>query len=148
MSSDLKETVIMLPDILAEWPWKRAMNPHSDPEMKSESQEWIQTFVSTPHMQRAFDLGEFDLMKPQEAQQLTAVVLDAIGNPDKTRPSHECVVGEAIRQLWKLVSKCSSVAARARLIKSLENYTTAVAQQAQDRALDYVRDIDEYLPVR
>lgn len=38
--------------------------------------------------------------------------------------------------------------ARHRLIKNLESCTTAIAQQAQDRALDYIRDIDEYLPVR
>ncbi|KAG6867460.1 hypothetical protein C0993_002527 [Termitomyces sp. T159_Od127] len=89
-----------------------------------------------------------DLMTPHEAQKLAAIVLDAIRHPDKIRPAHECVVGEATRQLWNLISQCSSAAARSRLVKSLEAYTISVVQQAQDRALDYVRDIDEYLPVR
>ncbi|KAG6884553.1 hypothetical protein C0992_006099 [Termitomyces sp. T32_za158] len=117
--------------------------------MKAESLEWIQSFASTPHMQRVFDHGEFgnildyyrmnsfiyncssallsflayplenkdvlrvgcdlmnwfflydehsDLMAPHEAQQLAALVLDAMRNPDRTRPAQECVVVEALRQ--------------------------------------------------
>ncbi|KAG6894449.1 hypothetical protein C0992_006041, partial [Termitomyces sp. T32_za158] len=33
-------------------------------------------------------------------------------------------------------------------MKSLDNFTKAVANQARDRALGYVRDIDEYLLIR
>ncbi|KAG6879127.1 hypothetical protein C0992_005014 [Termitomyces sp. T32_za158] len=87
-------------------------------------------------------------MASHEAQKLAALVLDAMRNPDRTRPAQECVVVEALRQLWKLISKCSSAAARGRLMKSLDNFTKAVATQAHDRALDYIRDIDEYLLIR
>ncbi|KAG6899646.1 hypothetical protein C0993_008366 [Termitomyces sp. T159_Od127] len=181
MSSDLPETVFILPDILAEWPWKRVINPYSSPQMRAESMEWIRSFVSTPQMNRQFCLGDFcllcflaypledkdvlrvacdfvnwmflldelsDFATPREAQKMGAIILDTVYNPDKTRPKDECVLGEALRQVWKVISKLSSVAARGRLIKSLEDCATAVVQQAQDRALDYIRDIDEYLPVR
>ncbi|KAG6877090.1 hypothetical protein C0993_010326 [Termitomyces sp. T159_Od127] len=157
------------------------MNPHSSPQMKAESLEWIQNFATTPHMKRAFELGDFsalcflayplenkdvlrvacdlmnwfflyddqsDLMTPPDAQKLAALVLNAISHPDNTGPAHECVVAEAIRQLWKLVSEVSSAASRGRLIKNIYNCTSAIVQQAQDRVLDHVRDVDEYLFLR
>ncbi|KAG6894450.1 hypothetical protein C0992_006042 [Termitomyces sp. T32_za158] len=96
MSTDI--VLVQLPDILADWPWKRVVNPHSSPQMKAQSMEWIQSFVSTPHMQRVFDRGEFDLMTPHEAQRLVALALDAMRNPERTRPAQECVAVEALRQ--------------------------------------------------
>ncbi|KAG6879126.1 hypothetical protein C0992_005013 [Termitomyces sp. T32_za158] len=93
------EAVLILPDLLANWPWKRVVNPHLSPQIKAESMEWIQSFVSTPRMQGVFDRGEF-------------------------------------------------AAARGRFIKSFDDFTKAVVTQAHDRALEYVRDIDEYLPIR
>lgn len=59
MSSVSSESAFILPDILAEWPWKRTMNPHLSHEMKAESSEWIHRFVSTPHMQQVISSGDF-----------------------------------------------------------------------------------------
>ncbi|KAG6888071.1 hypothetical protein C0992_009727 [Termitomyces sp. T32_za158] len=176
------EFEFILPDILTEWPWKRTMNPHSSPEMSAESLEWIQSFISTPHMQRMFSDGDASLLcslayplenksvlraacdftnflilldgevdsmtTRHEAQELAAAIMDTVCNPDKIRPAHEGVIGEAFRQLWKSISKVASVAAYGRFIKRLENCMTAMVQEVQDRTLEYVRDIDEYLPVR
>ncbi|KAG6888070.1 hypothetical protein C0992_009726 [Termitomyces sp. T32_za158] len=184
MSSNVQvaEVEFILPDILAEWPWKRVINQHSSPELEAESLEWIQSFVSTPHMQRVFSIGKFSLLcflaypleskdvlrvacdftnllflldehsdsmtTLQEAQKFAAVVMDTVCNPDKTRPAHEGVFGEGLRQVWKAISRVASVAARGRLIKSLESCMNAIVQEVQDRALDHVRDIGEYLPLR
>ncbi|KAG6894724.1 hypothetical protein C0992_004965 [Termitomyces sp. T32_za158] len=105
--------------------------------------------VVCDYMNLLFLLDEqFDIMAPREAQQLAAALQDAVCNPDKARPAHENVLGEALRQVWKSMSKVASVAARGRLIQSLESCITALVQQAKDRALDYIRNIDEYLPVR
>ncbi|KAG6894912.1 hypothetical protein C0992_003990 [Termitomyces sp. T32_za158] len=50
--------------------------------------------------------------------------------------------------VWKSISKVASVAARHRLVKNVKSCMTAIVQEVQDRALEYVRDIDEYLPLR
>ena len=54
-----------LPDILADWPWKRAINPLSGLQAKSESSTWIRSFNAfTPRLLRALELGnnrEFNL---------------------------------------------------------------------------------------
>ncbi|KAG5350419.1 hypothetical protein C0989_011141 [Termitomyces sp. Mn162] len=39
-----------------------------------------------------------DVAAPREAQEMADMVMDAIRNPDKARPAHECVVGEVARQ--------------------------------------------------
>ncbi|KAG6888069.1 hypothetical protein C0992_009725, partial [Termitomyces sp. T32_za158] len=83
-----------------------------------------------------------------EAQKLADAVMDVVCNPDKVRPAHEGVVGEALRQVWKSIENVASEAACGRLIKRLGSCMTAIVQEVQDRALGYVRDIDEYLPVR
>ncbi|KAG6872336.1 hypothetical protein C0995_010633 [Termitomyces sp. Mi166 len=162
MSSVFSESVFILPDILAQWPWKRNINPLSGSQVKAEATAWIQSFNAfTPHLQRAFDLGdnrelasllkndEFtDIATPHGAQEMARIVMDAIHNPDKTRTAGECVIGEATRQFWKSSSKYASAGARHRLIEAIDKFTASVAQQAQDRALNYIRNIDEYFLVR
>ncbi|KAG5719892.1 Pentalenene synthase [Termitomyces sp. T112] len=181
MAIYLSRNVFILPDLLAKWPWKRNINPHHL-QAKTESSAWIQGIIaSTPPVQRAFALGNFellaslayplenkdvlragcdlmnlfwlldeytDIVAPHEVQQVAMIVMDALRNPDKVRPSNECVVGEAARQFWKLSLKCASVGARRRFIDTFEKYTASLIQQAQDRVQKYVRGIDEYLDVR
>ncbi|KAG5721588.1 Pentalenene synthase [Termitomyces sp. T112] len=88
-----------------------------------------------------------DVAAPREAQEMADMVMDAIRNPDKARPAHECVVGEVARQFWKLSMQCASEGASRRFIKSFDEYTASVVQQAEDRAQNYIRSIDEYFLV-
>ncbi|KAG6883541.1 hypothetical protein C0992_008520, partial [Termitomyces sp. T32_za158] len=56
------ESTFFLPDTLADWPWKRNVNPLYL-QVKAESSEWIQGFTAfTPEAQRAFDLCNFELL--------------------------------------------------------------------------------------
>ncbi|KAG5350396.1 Pentalenene synthase [Termitomyces sp. J132] len=89
-----------------------------------------------------------DTATPHEAQQLATIVMDALRNPDKARPADECVVGEVARQFWQLSSKCASEIACRRFIEAFDMYTTSVVQQAQDRAQNYIRNIDDYILFR
>ncbi|KAG6895365.1 hypothetical protein C0992_001627, partial [Termitomyces sp. T32_za158] len=42
----------------------------------------------------------------------------------------------------------ASIGARRRFIEALDKFTAAVAGQAQDRAQNYIRNIDEYFLIR
>ncbi|KAG6899722.1 hypothetical protein C0993_007529 [Termitomyces sp. T159_Od127] len=89
-----------------------------------------------------------DAATPREAQQLATMVMDAMRHPEKARPSGECVIGEVARQFWNLSSKSVSEGARRRFLKSFDEYTISVVQQAQDRAQKLIRNIDDYFTAR
>ncbi|KAG6895319.1 hypothetical protein C0993_009725, partial [Termitomyces sp. T159_Od127] len=181
MNTDYMQSVFILPETLANWPWKRDINPYYV-EVKAESSAWIRNFtISTPGVQQSFDAGDFDLLgalaypleskdvlragcylmklfflfdeytdvaTPHEAQEQANIVMDAIRNPDKERPIGECVLGEAARQFWILSSKFACDGARRRFVETFEEYTASVVQQAEDRAQNYIRNVDDYLRVR
>ncbi|KAI0062482.1 terpenoid synthase [Artomyces pyxidatus] len=53
---------LVLPDSLAQWPWKRTINPHYA-EVKAESDAWIQGLRAFgPKAQKAFDMCDFALL--------------------------------------------------------------------------------------
>ncbi|KAG6884992.1 hypothetical protein C0992_005530, partial [Termitomyces sp. T32_za158] len=85
---------------------------------------------------------------PHEAQQLATMVMDAMCNPDKVRPAGECPIVEVARQFWNLSSKSASEGACRRFLKSFDEYTISVVQQAHDRARKLIRNIDDYFTVR
>ncbi|KAG5727558.1 Pentalenene synthase [Termitomyces sp. T112] len=63
MSTGISESVITLPDILAEWPWKRNLNPLSHLQTEAESTAWTRSFVVfTPRLQQALELGDHHLL--------------------------------------------------------------------------------------
>ena len=48
-----------LPDIVAQWPWPRMLNPHYQ-EAKAESAQWLRDFKALDaKAQRSFDLCDF-----------------------------------------------------------------------------------------
>lgn len=51
-------------------------------------------------------------------------------------------------RFWELSSQFASIGARRRFIAALNSFTTAVVQQAQDRAQNYMRTVDEYFLIR
>lgn len=59
----LSGQMLCLPDILADWPWKREINPLYE-EVQAESDAWVKSFNAfTPRSQYAFDKGDFGLSK-------------------------------------------------------------------------------------
>jgi hypothetical protein len=56
--------VIRIPDVLARWPWPRAVNPHYE-ECKRESSAWIESFAKHafgPRIQKAFKLCDTSML--------------------------------------------------------------------------------------
>lgn len=50
--------MFILPDILAQWPWRRDINPLSGSQAKAESTAWILSFNAfTPRLQQALERG-------------------------------------------------------------------------------------------
>lgn len=48
-----------IPDVLADYPWKRQLNPHYE-EVKKESDQWMYGFKAfSARSQYAFDEGEY-----------------------------------------------------------------------------------------
>ncbi|KAG6859876.1 hypothetical protein C0995_002602 [Termitomyces sp. Mi166 len=94
-----------------------------------------------------FDLYT-DTATLHEAQQLAATVMDALRNPDKPRPSGECIIGEIARQFSKLSMRCASAGARRRFIAKFDMYTAAVVQEARDRAENHIRNVHDYFLLR
>ncbi|KAG5727281.1 Germacradienol/germacrene D synthase [Termitomyces sp. T112] len=89
-----------------------------------------------------------DVAMPHEARQLATIVMDALRNPHKPRPADECVIGEISRQFSQSSLKCVSESARRRFIEALDEYTTAVVEEAHDRAQCFIRNIDDYIILR
>ncbi|TCD66576.1 terpene cyclase [Steccherinum ochraceum] len=60
--STAKSPVLYIPDTLADWPWRRAINPHYQ-EVKEEATAWFHSFEAlSPQSQKAFDKGNFALL--------------------------------------------------------------------------------------
>ncbi|KAG6867501.1 hypothetical protein C0993_001988 [Termitomyces sp. T159_Od127] len=89
-----------------------------------------------------------DVATPQQVQEFAIASMEAFRNPEEARPVDECVIGEATRQFWKLSSQYASSGARRRFIEAMDRYTASVVQQAQDRAENHIRSMDDYLSLR
>ncbi|KAG6861465.1 hypothetical protein C0995_016244 [Termitomyces sp. Mi166 len=90
--------------------------------------------------------------------------MDALRNPDKPRPSGECIIGEIARQyvhsphvsltilirsrFSELSMRCASDGARRRFNTKFDMYTAAVVQEARDRAENHIRSIYDYFLLR
>ncbi|KAG5338164.1 hypothetical protein C0989_008111 [Termitomyces sp. Mn162] len=89
-----------------------------------------------------------DVAMPHEARGLAMIVMDALRNPNKPRPAEECVIGEISRQFSQSSMKCVSESVRRRFIEALDEYTTAVVEEAHDRAQSSIRNVDDYIILR
>ena len=55
-------TKFILPDVLANWPWKRAINPYGD-ECRKASRAWGEAYHAfSPRAQKAFNLCDPELL--------------------------------------------------------------------------------------
>ncbi|PCH42443.1 hypothetical protein WOLCODRAFT_51150, partial [Wolfiporia cocos MD-104 SS10] len=160
--------VFYIPDVVANWPWPRTINPHYE-EVKAEADAWLKSFQPfTSASQRAFDNCNFeelrigcdlmhifflvdeytDVESAPVVREMVDVMTDALRNPHKPRPIGEVLLGEVVRQFWERAIEIATPTSQAHFIESFVVYIESVVVQAADRDNDTVRDIDSYLKIR
>ncbi|KAJ3499352.1 hypothetical protein NLG97_g390 [Lecanicillium saksenae] len=153
---------LKIPDTMALFPWnEKRVNPLRH-EVVAESSAWIARFDSfesdTKRKLVEEDFGllaslvSFNASKDDktsyEITQLNAVILDALHNPAKTRPSGEWPGGELARQFWERTIKVASQSAQRQFLRTFEEWLESVVEQARDRETDNKRDILSYMKLR
>ncbi|KAJ7621510.1 terpenoid synthase [Mycena polygramma] len=166
---------IRLPDILANWPWPRALNPNYA-DCRLESQEWSSKFrVFSTAQQRAFDLCDPSLLAslayPTVTRARCRVVCDLLyifGMFDDCSDVMEAkaveewadIIMHALRNphsprpteepvlFWSNALKVVGSAAQKHFIEEFGLYTKAVVEQARDRDHVIFRDVESYMVLR
>ncbi|PBK94503.1 terpenoid synthase [Armillaria gallica] len=96
-----------------------------------------------------FVIDEYtDNALPETVQQYADIMMDAIRDPIKPRPSDEVVLGQVAQEFWALGVKSASSTSQRRFVESFRTYMDSVVQQAKDRQNRHIRSIDDYLDVR
>ncbi|KAK0215212.1 terpenoid synthase [Armillaria nabsnona] len=92
-----------------------------------------------------FVFGEYtDNAPPEIVRQYADIVMDAIRDPTKPRPSDEVVLGLVAQEFWGRGVKSASKTSQKRFVEAFGHYTAAVVEQAKDRHHRYIRNIDDY----
>ncbi|KAJ7290091.1 terpenoid synthase [Mycena rebaudengoi] len=157
-------TDIILPDLLAHWPFETKPNPLQN--IVADSAAWVESFGAfSPRAQIAFNRPDHfrpacDLMNlffvfdeksdeasGQEVTQQAADIMGALRNPTEHIPG-EGILGAMTRSFWKRTLLVANPSSAQRFIKNFDEYTDAVRQQAVDREMGRIRSISEYLQLR
>ncbi|KAH7882005.1 terpenoid synthase [Phlebopus sp. FC_14] len=159
-----------LPNLLTYWPWPRRLNLHYR-EVGAASTAWIDSFqLLNANKKAAFDKCNFKQLRSAcdmvylffafddfsdsgsgaAVRQQADIMMDALRNPDVPRPEGEVALGEMTRQFWSRTLRFTnpSPLTQQRMIRTFDDYTTAVAIQAEDRDQHLIRDIESYFTVR
>ncbi|KAK0654741.1 terpenoid synthase [Cercophora newfieldiana] len=78
------------------------------------------------------------------AKRIADLVMDAVEHPEKPRPAGEIPLGELTRQFWSHALPNASPLAQRHFIQTLRDYAYGCVLQAEDRAADRIRSIDDY----
>ncbi|KAK0220880.1 terpenoid synthase [Armillaria nabsnona] len=89
-----------------------------------------------------------DNAPPEIVRQYADVIMDAIRDPTKPRPSDEVVLGLVAQEFWALGVKSASNTSQKHFVEAFGHYTDAVVEQAKDRHHRYIRNVDDYFDVR
>ncbi|RPD59287.1 terpenoid synthase [Lentinus tigrinus ALCF2SS1-7] len=96
-----------------------------------------------------FVFDEYSDVEDERTVQVFAdIIMDALRNPHKTRPAGEPVLGEITRQFWERAIQSASESAQRRFISTFDAYCQSVVQQAADRDVQRLRDVNSYLEMR
>ncbi|KAI0056134.1 terpenoid synthase [Artomyces pyxidatus] len=96
-----------------------------------------------------FFFDEFaDRSHSTQARAYADMIMDALHNPHKPRPSGECVLGEIARQFWEHGIRTMNILVQERFLKDFKNYTDAVATEGLDRDNSCIRNIEDYFRIR
>ncbi|KAF8912642.1 terpenoid synthase [Mucidula mucida] len=89
-----------------------------------------------------------DVADKETARFQMECVMDALRNPHKPRPEGEWIGGEVARSFWLNAIRTATPAAQKRFVDMFQSYTDAVVQQAADRDVHRIRDIEGYFEIR
>ncbi|PBK94405.1 terpenoid synthase [Armillaria gallica] len=89
-----------------------------------------------------------DNAPPEIVRQYADIVMDAIRDPTKPRPSDEVILGLVAQVFWGRGVKSASNTSQKRFVEAFGHYTDAVVEQAKDRHHCHIRNIDDYFEVR
>ncbi|KAL7282972.1 terpenoid synthase [Trametes coccinea BRFM310] len=89
-----------------------------------------------------------DVGDEKTVQELSDIIMDALRNPGKTRPPRESAVGVIAQQFWQHAVKIASASSQRRFIATFDDYCQSVVEQATDRAIGRMHDVDSYLHMR
>ncbi|KAJ3512151.1 hypothetical protein NLJ89_g3690 [Agrocybe chaxingu] len=90
----------------------------------------------------------FETGNAEETRRKADIVMDALHNPHKPRPSGEWAGGQITREFWLNFSRAATPSAQKRFIQSFQIYTDSVVEQSADRDAKHIRDIDSFLALR
>ncbi|KAI0922944.1 terpene cyclase [Taiwanofungus camphoratus] len=82
------------------------------------------------------------------ARQQVDIVMDALHNPNITRPAGEWIGGEVARQFWLNAIRSATSCCQRRFMDAFQPYINAVVQQAEDRTKNHIRNVQSYLEIR
>ncbi|KAJ7776404.1 terpenoid synthase [Mycena metata] len=89
-----------------------------------------------------------DIAATAVARQQADIVMDALHNPRKARPSGEWIGGKVAQEFWLNAITTATPTSQRRFLATFRSYLNAVVQQAEDRNSGYIRDVDSYFQVR
>ncbi|KAF8151498.1 terpenoid synthase [Crassisporium funariophilum] len=91
-----------------------------------------------------------DITDGEGADKIRDILMDALRNPEKTRPEGECPVGAMTRDFWIRASSFVSPDAHClpHFIQDMDDYTAAVVNEADDRANRRYRGFEDYISIR
>ncbi|PBK67981.1 terpenoid synthase [Armillaria solidipes] len=113
----------------------------------SATKEHLRTGCDLMNLFFAFD--EYtDIALPEIVHQYADIVMDAIRNPSKPRPSDEVVLGVIAQEFWALGMKSASSTSQKHFVESFGYYVDSVVQQAEDRHRRHIRNVEDYFDVR
>ncbi len=116
------------------------------------------------HLLFAFD-DYTDNAPPEVVRRYADVVMDAVRNPIKSRPSDEVVLGVIAQEygysclcirlilindyrFWALGVKSASSTSQKHFMESLSHYVDALVQEAEDRHHRRIRNVEDYFDIR
>ncbi|KAK4442054.1 terpenoid synthase [Podospora aff. communis PSN243] len=159
---------VKIPNFMANWPFERQLNPHYE-AAKAASQTWLHNFElfdGKPH--DAFNRCDFqqarvgcelmilfyafdeytDVENGAGARKIADIMINALHHPEKPRPAGEIPLGELARQFWSRALPVASPMSQRHFLQTMEEYANGCVQQAEDRAANRIRAIDDYWAVR
>ncbi|KAL0947618.1 hypothetical protein HGRIS_013708 [Hohenbuehelia grisea] len=100
-------------------------------------------------MQLFFIYEEFsDSAGEQDAKKLAEDVMNAMRNSAAQPPVDEHVVAQMARELWLSIPDGVNETPKQRFLDTFDAYVSAVTQEAYDRSIHLVRDVQAYLELR
>ncbi|KAI0355479.1 terpenoid synthase [Trametes cingulata] len=112
--------------------------------------------VSGEHLRMGMDLmnvffviDEYtDIQPATTVREMADIVIDALNNPQKPRPSGEMVLGELVRQFAERGLRTATAEATSHFLKDFTEYMESVVLEAEDRCNGATRSIEEFVRVR